>query len=250
MPSGLKTISRPKSFTANAKTSPVRIRAATKPNGRGGEPRYRLKPLGRARPRKDRRPPDVRGDWWLQHLHGRSEADEPGLARRGVKFSSARFASGNPGRLTTIHSASSSSRLYSCQRGRLRKLSAPTRLKSRPSGNASCERSQRLDRVVRGAVIPGCVKVGDNKARVYPAGKFHHGKPIGETRRYPLRLQRLPPHWGEKNCIQVEDICGGSSDRDMAVMWWIEGAAEEGYSHRDSLADCVCIREGGRRSPC
>jgi hypothetical protein len=37
----------------------------------------------------------------------------------------------------------------------------------------------------------------------------------------------------------------------MAVVRWIEAAAEEGYAHGNSLADCACnATEGGRRNPC
>lgn len=96
---------------------------------------------------------------------------------------------------------------------------------------------ERLDGVVRASVGSGRVEVGDSKARVRPARKLHHGKPVRE-RRSPPRLQGLMANRSEENFVQIEYIRRRRSDRDMAVMWWVETAAEEGYAHRHSLADC------------
>ena len=205
----------------------------------------------RARPHTDRPPPDARADWSPRHLHGPSAADGHGPAATRVRPSGARSASGKPGRLTTIHSASSSKRSGSRHRRRSRKLSAPTRLKSRVIGHCLVQRGQRLHRIVRAAVRPRRVKVGYRKARIQLARKLHHGKPVGERRGAPSCLQRLAAHRSEQNAVQVKYICRRSRNRDMAVMRWIETAAEEGYAHGNLSRGVRCIlTEGGRRSPC
>lgn len=97
--------------------------------------------------------------------------------------------------------------------------------------------SQRLDGIVWRAVRSWCVQVGGGKTRIGAAGKFHHRQPIGKGGWPTIGLQRLTADWGKDDLVQVKYIRRGSSDRDVAVMRWIEAAAEKGYPHRLSLAN-------------
>jgi hypothetical protein len=111
-------------------------------------------------------------------------------------------------------------------------------------GHRLVQRGQRLDCVVRPAVRPRSIDVGDGKAWVRTTGQLYHGEPVGKWGWRSLRLQRLMANRGEDNAVQIEYVRGGSGDRDVTVMRWIEAAAEEGYAHRHSLADCACIVQG------
>src|ERR1700733_401578 len=94
------------------------------------------------------------------------------------------------------------------------------------------EGDECLNGIVRGTVRPGCVEVGGGEARVHTTGKLHHGETVFKGCGLPLGFQRLTAYWSEKNSVKVKDVCRRGGDRDVAVMRWIEAAAEEGYSHR------------------
>ena len=118
-------------------------------------------------------------------------------------------------------------------------------------GHGLVQRGERFDGVVRGAVRPRSVEVGDGKAWVLTTGKLYHGQPIGKWGWNAFRLQRLMANRGEENAVQIEYICSGGGDGDVTVMRRIEAAAKEGYAHVHSLADYACIITAGeRRNPC
>jgi len=117
--------------------------------------------------------------------------------------------------------------------------------------NRLLQRSQRLNGVVRCAVAPGRIEIRNSKARVRSTGKFHHREPVVKACGNALLFQRLAPHRGKKNAVQIEYVCSSHCNGDMAMVRWIEATAEEGYAHGNSLADRTCIAmEGGRRNPC
>ena len=44
-------------------------------------------------------------------------------------------------------------------------------------------------------------------------------------------FEGLTASGGEEDTIESEVVCSGSSDGEVAVVYGVEGAAEEGYSH-------------------
>ena len=46
----------------------------------------------------------------------------------------------------------------------------------------------------------------------------------------------MQPNGREEDSIEAEGLLGGAGEAEMALMGWVEGAAEEGYAHGDMVA--------------
>jgi hypothetical protein len=44
-------------------------------------------------------------------------------------------------------------------------------------------------------------------------------------------FERLASGGGEEDAVESEGIRGGTGDGDVAAVRWVEGSAEEGYTH-------------------
>ena len=59
-----------------------------------------------------------------------------------------------------------------------------------------------------------------------------------------LGLQGLPAGWREENRVQREGVRRRSRNADVAAVWWVEGASEQGYAH-DGNATTLPRRKAG-----
>ena len=63
------------------------------------------------------------------------------------------------------------------------------------------------------------------------AGEAGHRKAIGERRGRVFGFEWLAASGGEEDAVESEGVCGGGGDGEMALVGWVEGAAEEGDAH-------------------
>jgi hypothetical protein len=97
----------------------------------------------------------------------------------------------------------------------------------------SLELGEGVDGVIGEAVGAGGIEGGGLKSEVagVGAGKGGHGEAVGEGGRGAAGLERLAAGGGEEDRIQVEGVCRGSGDAEVAAVRGVEGAAEESYVH-------------------
>ena len=148
--------------------------------------------------------------------------------------------SGEPGRLTTIHSARLRSWWGARQRGRSRKLSAPVRTKRVACGKLLLEGGEEVDGVVGGAVGVGGVEGGghevagrglqDVRCR-FGKSEGDHGEAVGEGGGGAFGFQGLAAYGSEEDAVEGEGFCCRGGEREVAAVDRVEGAAEESYAH-------------------
>jgi hypothetical protein len=109
-------------------------------------------------------------------------------------------------------------------------------------GKESIQSGQGVDGVVGAAIGMGRVQIGDGEARLRQASQREHGDAVGEGRRGGIGFERLSSCGGEEYGIELEGVGGGGGDREVAAMGWVEGSAEESYTHRDIFSRICNLR--------
>jgi hypothetical protein len=99
-------------------------------------------------------------------------------------------------------------------------------------GQELMEGGESLNGVVGGAVGVGGVELGDGEAGVGDAGEAEHGEAIAIGGGCAVGFEGLETYGGEEDGVELEGIGGGGGDTEVAAVRRVEGAAEEGYSHR------------------
>ena len=85
-----------------------------------------------------------------------------------------------------------------------------------------------VDGVVGAVVRAWSVERGDGEAGVGFAGEGDHGEAVGEGGLGSGGFEGLAGGWGEEDLREREGVGGGGGDGEVAVVWRVEGAAEEG----------------------
>jgi len=92
--------------------------------------------------------------------------------------------------------------------------------------------AEGFDGEVRFAAGDWGVQGGGGESGIGGTGQRYHGEAVCEGRGRAGGLEGLAARWGEEDGVELEGVSSGSGYGEMAEVWGVEGAAEQGDAGR------------------